>query len=258
MNITFRVLALCLGLVSIQASAALVDEIQVYTDKINEPGAFGVELHTIYFSNGRKTPDYPREVTTHHSLFVTPEFSYGLTKTLEAGFYLPTARDGATGNYYMAGYKARLKWLPIQGEKDTGGLFAGANLEIGRVAERFDQTQSNAELRFMLGWRDEEWLLAFNPKIGKGLSNGASSERADWGLQLKGAHRVAAGVSMGLEYYTGQGEIGRSLTWAEQDNKIFLVLDYDREPLIFSIGIGHGLTQAAEKTTIKMIVELPF
>lgn len=69
---------------------------------------------------------------------------------------------------------------------------------------------------------------------------------------------MVEGIAMGLEYYTGLGELGRTLPWAEQDNKVFVVFDIDRHPWVFNLGIGHGLTQAAEKTIVKMIFELPF
>ena len=38
------------------AHAALIDEIQVYTDDINAPGQFGLELHLNTTPKGRSTP----------------------------------------------------------------------------------------------------------------------------------------------------------------------------------------------------------
>ncbi|RTL55827.1 MAG: hypothetical protein EKK46_05710 [Rhodocyclaceae bacterium] len=250
-------LALSGCLLSPLSHAALTDEIQVYTDEINDPGEFGVELHAITFPRGRKTPDYAGEVTTDHSLFVTPELSWGLTKTLEAGLYLPGVRDGATGHLYLAGVKGRIKWLPIKGDEETGGWFAGANLEVGRVGQRFNQVRSNAELRIMGGWRNEDWLLGVNPVIGWELSDAAAG-KPGYGFGLKGTRRVAEGMALGLEYYTDRGQIGATLPWEDQDNKLFVVMDYDRKPWVFNLGIGKGMTHAAEKTTLKAIFELPF
>lgn len=68
-KIRTKALAAILSILSLNAAAALVDEIQVYTDDINTPGEFGVELHVNTFPHGRKTPDYPGEVTTHRTLF---------------------------------------------------------------------------------------------------------------------------------------------------------------------------------------------
>jgi hypothetical protein len=239
------------------ARAVLYDEIQVYADDINEVGEFGVELHSIYFPDGKRGRAYPGEVGSQHTLYLTPEFSYGLSKTLEAGLYVPMARDGATGSWYMPGAKVRLKWLPIKGDEETGGAFAGANLEIGRIARRFEPVRANAELRVMLGWRDEDWLIGFNPVLSKELSDNPSS-RIGYGFEAKGTRRVTQRVAMGLEYYSDRGEIGRTLPWNAQDNKIFVVLDYQAKPFAVSFGIGHGLTDAAEKTILKAIWELPF
>src|ERR1019366_4636367 len=85
----------------VPARAVMIDEIQVYTDDINKPGEFGLELHVNTTPKGRSTPDFPGEITPWHSLRVTPEFSYGLTKHLEAGLYLPYARD-AEGTTHSA------------------------------------------------------------------------------------------------------------------------------------------------------------
>ena len=252
------VLLALLGLLASGAArAALSDEIQVYTDDITAPGEFGLEVHVITFPHGRKTPDYPGEVTSDHSLFVTAELSWGLTPSVDVGLYLPTVRDGLSGDLALAGAKGRLKWLPLKGDEESGGWFAGANLELGRVGQRFNQIRSNAELRIMSGWRNPDWLLAINPVLSWELSDHPASQTG-YGFGLKGTRRVAEGLALGLEYYTDRGLIGQTLPWSQQDNKLFLVLDVDRKPWLFNIGIGKGMTSAAEKTTVKAIFELPF
>jgi hypothetical protein len=136
------------------AGAALSDEIQVYTDDINAPGEFGLELHINTTPKGRRVPDYPGEVVPNHGLRITPEFSYGLTKTWEAGLYIPTNRD-PSGSVSVAGAKLRLKWLPIRPAADEAGWFAGANGELSRLQQKFSQSRDAFELRIMNGYRDE-------------------------------------------------------------------------------------------------------
>jgi hypothetical protein len=82
-----------LAVLAAPARAVLPDEIQVYTDDINAPGEFGVELHVNTTPKGRRTPEFANEVAPHHGLRVTPELSWGLTRTLAAGLYFPTTRD---------------------------------------------------------------------------------------------------------------------------------------------------------------------
>ena len=50
------------------ALAALQDEIQVYTDEINQPGEYGLEWHINSTPSGISTPGYSGEITSHHGL----------------------------------------------------------------------------------------------------------------------------------------------------------------------------------------------
>src|SRR5213595_2173290 len=133
-------------LVAATVHAALSDEIQVYTDDINAPGEFGLELHVNTTPNGRRTRDYPGEVTPHHGWRVTPEFSWGLAKDWEAGLYLPASRD-ANGNTQLAGAKLRLKWLPVRPQEGDTGWFFGANGELSRLKKQSSESRTSAELR---------------------------------------------------------------------------------------------------------------
>jgi hypothetical protein len=251
-------LVLCLLLLPVApAHAALPDEIQVYTDDINAPGEFGLEVHINTAPRGQRNAAWAGEVKNDHSLFITPELSWGLTDTMDAGIYLPTARDSASGNFYAAGAKGRFKWLPIRGNEITGGAFAGLNLELARVAHRFEQYRSSAELRAMLGWRTPEWLLAVNPVLSWDLSDGAE-RRTGYGFGMKASRELGKGIAAGLEYYTDQGKLGQRQAWNQQDNKLFVVLDIDRKPWGFNVGVGKGLSKETEKLTLKGIVEIGF
>ena len=182
-KILFRAVpATLLAAVSLRAVSS--DEIQVYTDDINPVGKFGLELHFNYTLKGRTAPDYPGEVTPQHGLRLTPEFSYGLTHDFELGLYLPLQYTAA-GASYLTGAKLRVKWLPLRPDEKKGGWFAGANVELGRVARRFDEARTTTELRTMIGYRDPEWLLAANPVFGWALAGPDRSARPDFELQLK-------------------------------------------------------------------------
>ncbi|HEX5392059.1 MAG TPA: hypothetical protein VFW68_02175 [Rhodocyclaceae bacterium] len=239
------------------AHAALSDEIQVYTDDLTEQGGFGVELHVITLPKGRKEPDYQGESVPYHSLYTTAELSWGLTPTTDIGLYIPGVRDGTTGRIELAGLKGRFKWLPVKGDEINGGWFSGVNFELGNVAHQYNQVRTNLEVRFMAGWRDANWLLGINPVLGYELSDNPAGHPG-YGFGLKATRRVAPGIALGTEYYTDRGNIGHTLPWEQQDNRLFLVMDYDRKPWNFNFGIGRGFTHAADKLTIKTIFELPF
>ena len=239
-------------------SAVMIDEIQVYTDDINAPGKFGLELHLNTTLQGRSTPDYPGEITPQHGLRLTPEFSYGLSKDFEVGLYLPTERT-AGGSLLLAGTKVRLKWMPVQPDEKLGGWFFGLNGELSYLPEHFDQTHWGFEWRTMIGYRSAAgWLLAANPVLGWGLSGPDKSGRPEAQLQLKAAWEITRGVSFGPEYYADFGRLGRALPSAAQDHSLYAAFDIDLKPWVFNVGLGRGLTSAAEKWTLKFIFEVPW
>jgi hypothetical protein len=248
---------LCFGLLPGIGRAALSDEIQVYTDDINAPGEVGLEIHLNITPSGRRTPDYPGEAVPQHGLRITPEFSYGLSRTLEAGLYLPGNRD-ASGNFSLAGAKLRLKWLPIRGDDDAGGWFAGANLELSRLEQRFSESRYSAELRLMTGYRGEQWLLALNPVFGWDLSDGLRRGTPDFALGFKASRKVTEAIAVGAEYFSELGTTARILPLAEQGNTLYAAVDVDMKKWSLNLGVGRGLTGTADKYTVKAILGFAF
>jgi hypothetical protein len=236
--------------------ASLIDEIQVYTDDINAPGQFGLELHVNTTPKGRSTPDYPGEVVPNRGLRVTPEFSWGLAPNWEAGLYVPASRD-ANGNTEFAGAKVRLKWLPVKPAEGEAGWFFGANGELSRLEQRFSESRTSAELRIMSGWRNADWLVAVNPVFGWSLSDGLRSGTADLSLGTKIARTVAHDVSVGIEYYADAGTTSRP-TLRDQAQTLYGAIDAEFGGWSINFGVGRGLTRAADRLTVKTIVGVPF
>ena len=232
------------------------DEIQVYADDINAPGAFGLELHVNATPQGRSTPNFPNEVTPNHGLRVTPEFSLGLAHTLEAGLYLPFTRD-ADGSALFGGPKLRLKWLPLQPD-GGGGWFAGLNGEYAWLNRNFEPYTRNFELRPILGWKNADWLFAFNPVLDWALNGPQRGGRPEFNPSLKAARTVADGLALGLEYYAELGPLGRPVPSGQQEHTLYVAMEWDRGPVPLHFAVGRGLNEAAEKWTVKAIFEISF
>jgi hypothetical protein len=243
------------------AAAALPDEIQVYADDINKPRTFGLEVHVNSTPSGTDKQDYAGEVTTNHGTRVTPEFSYGLSRDFEAGLYLPTVFSN--GDWSLAGYKLRLKWLPLQptGNKNddkVAGPFAGANLEYSNLAYRYSASRQNAELRLIAGYRGDAWLVAANPVFGWALSGGAPQPGPQFELGYKLSRKVANGMAIGAEYYNEKGRWLHFDPSGTQGKTLYATIDVDRKPWIFNLGVGRGLNEATDRWTVKAILEVPF
>jgi len=245
-----------LVVITMNAYAGLQDEIQVYTDDINKPGELGVEVHINTTPKGITTPSYPGEIVNHHGLRVTPEISMGLTRTVDVGLYVPTVRS-ADGHYYAAGAKARIKWLPIQPD-DNSGWFSGVNLEVGQVKSQFSESIRSTELRTILGWKNNDWLVAVNPIFGWDISTGYTHGSPDFTLATKVTRKVSESVALGVERYNGKGRLNNILPSEQQEKSTYVVMDYEGEPFDFNFGIGKGTTAATDTWTVKGIVSYPF
>lgn len=248
-------LGIALLLSAPHAQAMMQDEIQVYTDDINEPGEYGLEVHLNTTPQGIRAPGYAGEVTNHHGLRLTPEFSYGLTKTTDIGLYVPTVY-ASDGNFYAAGLKFRFKWLPLQTD-ETGGFFAGINLELGQVQKKFSESPRGGEIRNIIGWRNADWLLAFNPIFEFDASPGFS-RIPSLEIATKINRKLGERWSIGWEHYNDRGQYNKVLPASAQGNVEYLVIDYEGEGYDLNMGVGRGTTAASDTWTLKAVIGYSF
>jgi hypothetical protein len=242
------------------ARADLTDEIQVYADDINAPGQFHLELHLNTTPDGRSRPDYAGEITPEHGIRLTPEFSYGLTPDLEAGLYVPMLRASG-GSFYVAGARARLKWLPLQPNRHAPGgptgAFAGLNFELSQVAARFERDRRVLEIRPIIGWRNPAWLVAFNPVLDVAFAGPDHDHPPEFAPALKVARTVNDWAALGVEYYLDLGQITQLLPYAQQSHMLFIAADIDLKPWAFNFGVGRGFGDDTDRWTVKAIIEVP-
>lgn len=233
--------------------AAAPEEIQVYTDDVNAPGEFGLEMHFNYVVEGMRAPGYAGQLPTHHLFQMTPEFSYGFAKNWDAGLYLLSAR-ASDGNLYANGAKLRVKYIAPA----NGGLFWGLNIEIGRTSKRVTESNMNIEMRPIIGWRNEQWLVSFNPIIGVAVSGDVSREPS-FSPAVKVARKVQEGMQIGFEHYADLGGIHHTAAFNQQEHTFFGVVDIETKSFDLNFGIGRAITGGtADKWVAKMILGIPF
>jgi hypothetical protein len=247
--------ATALSIATLPVFATLQDEIQVYTDEINAPGEYGLELHINTTPKGITAQSYPGEITNHHGTRLTAEFTRGLTPTTELGLYLPTVYDGH-GRYDAAGVKARFKWLPIQPE-DNSGFFAGMNFEWSQVRQRYSDSPQSVEIRNILGWRGKDWLLSINPIFVWNTSPGFARTPA-LEVATKVSRKINDSLSLGWERYNDRGLYNQPLSAREQGVVNYLVADFEAAGLDFNVGVGKGSTPASDPWTVKAIIGYSF
>jgi hypothetical protein len=233
---------------------AAPDGIEVYTDDINAPGEFAVESHINYAITGTQIPAYPGQLPSNHVLQLMPEFSYGLTQTLEAGLYVPFAL-APDGNSYFNDFRVRLKYIaPRQSEEK---MFYGVNVEVGNAPLRTSQSASMMEIKPIIGYRAEQWLLSFNPNLSIALSTNVSNQ-PQFAPALKWGHSVNAGLQAGLEYYGEYGALNNLLPESQLSHTVYAVVDVTTQTLDANFGIGHGYVNASDTWVAKAIIGFPF
>jgi hypothetical protein len=233
---------------------AAPDEIQVYTEEMDAPGELALEVHLNFAIKGLRDASYPGEMASHHRLQVTPEFSYGLTKSLEAGLYVPFAMS-PDGNTYNNGLRFRLKFIAPRDQTDR--FFWGLNTEAGYSTRRVSASDWGMELRPIVGYRDENWLISFNPILDMSLSTNVSRQ-PNFAPALKMTRKAAEGLHAGLEYYGEYGPLRHLLPANERAHYLYGVMDVERNGLDINFGIGHGFEHASDKWVAKAIVAFPF
>ena len=239
-----RLTALAAVLCFSQAYGALPDEIQVYTDDVNAPGERGIELHVNTTPSGRSRPGYAGEVTPYHGLRITPELSWGLVPDVDWGLYLPFVRSGE-GTAYFAGPRFRLKWMPLRSKP---GYFAGVNVELSFVERRFEEARRTAEIRPIVGYRNDDWLVSFNPIVGTDLA-GPQKGVLTFAPAFKIARSAGGGYALGAEYYAELGRLSHFAPASEQSHILYFVLDTQT----VNFGVGRGLNGASDRWTVKAI-----
>lgn len=252
----FACSTLAAALVCLAAPAALAapDEIQVYTEEMDDPGELGLELHVNYAIKGAREPGYAGEMPGHHLLQVTPEFSYGITKTLEAGLYVPFAM-APDGNLYNNGLRLRLKFIAPHEEKNY--FFWGLNGELGYRTRRVSESYWGLEIRPILGYRSEDWLVSFNPIVNMDLSNNVS-RAPNFEPGLKVTREAMEGLNAGFEYYGEYGPLRDPLPADQRAHSLYAVMDVEKGDLDVNFGIGRGIGENPDKWVAKAIIAFPF
>lgn len=235
------------------AVAAAPEEIQVYMNEMNQPGEFGLDVHVNYVTAGAALPDYPGAQASRHALRVTPEFSYGLTRSLELGAYVLGTRD-ADNQYRVGGEKLRIKFIPTTADDP---LFYGANLEIGRVERRFDENPWNGELKGILGYKGERWTVAVNANVDFKVS-GPAPAATTLELATKVGYKVSDRLQVGMESYDEFGAVRHLDSPFRQGRTTYAVVDTTLSGWDLNVGVGRGSGAASDRWVLKAIVGVPF
>jgi len=246
--------ATAIGLLGAATARAAPEEIQVYMNEMDAPGEFGLDLHNNYVLSGAGEPEYPGAQASLHRYRLTPEFSYGLTPTIDLGAYLPLLTLADTGKVSAEGIKFRIKY--IAAKPFAANTWWGLNLEVGKVSHALDINPWNAELKTIVGGRFGKWLLAANVNIDAVVS-GPHPGGAGLDVDAKLAYSVTPDTQLGVETYSGMGALSHPGGLSREEQFVYLVADTTIRNFDLDIGIGRGFGGSADRWVFKAIVGIP-
>jgi hypothetical protein len=245
------VVALLLALVARDAKAVDPFEIQIYDGTASRPGVPGLELHVNRVFDGVKTAEAP-ELPLHRQTHFTLEPSYGVLPFLELGGYFQTTLR-ADGGLDYAGTKLRAKLVTPEGWH--AHLRLGLNFEVSLLPERYDRGRWGSEVRPIVAWENERFLLAVNPVVSVSLAGPEASEGPSFEPAGMVKAKLAEVLGAGLEYYSDLGPIAQPAARDAQQHYVYEVLDVLALPRVeLSVGVGEGLTPASSRFVGKVIL----
>ena len=245
--------AMVLLAVSAGAARAADEEIQVYEDDQDKPGKFGLDTHINYVFANKAGPDYAGQQLSVDRIRITPEWSYGLTKDVELGLYLPLA-DFRNSQFTIDGYKMRVKYIVPHPESQN--WYLGANFEIGQVNKRLDINPWNAELKGILGWHKGKWDLGFNTNI-DWVVDGPAKSPASVQFATKIAYKLNEALAVGVESYDGAGDFKHFGRFDGAGHAVYGAVDATVGKWAFNAGLGYGYSGEPDHWTLKLIVTVP-
>ena len=224
-------------------------EYQVYDAEINKPGNSSLETHINTAGAVVPPSDGSEIIPSNHLTHLTFEYARGLTSYCELGAYLQTALS-PDGNYRYAGAKLRSKFaLP---REENRSLQLGLNFEISNVPPAFEKDRWGSELRPIVGYTFDRVTVTFNPIIGVSLTSGASAT-PDFSPAAKVLFDTRSGYGLGIEYYSGLGEINKLQSFPVAEQYIFAALDLLNGPFELNVAAGPGLNSGSNQWIAKII-----
>ena len=231
------------------ASFAQTDEIQVYDAAIAEQGKVNLMIHTNFTPDGRKTPDFPGGIVPNHSDNGAAEWAYGVRDWFEAGLYMPLYSFSDAGPSFN-GFKLRA--LFVKPHAADQKFFYGLNFEFSFNRKQWDARKHTSEIRPIIGWHLKPIDFIVNPIVDNSYLHGIKG--LDFAPSARLAYNLPHDWALATEWYGDFGTFRDLESAGNQFHEIWAVFDKGSKAVNVEAGIGFGLTSAADKVTLKLML----
>ncbi len=231
-------------------------EIHVYEYEQLHWGQFTLEQHLNDWAIGSKQFD-GRLAPTNDQLHMTYELTSGITDQFSIGFMQLNAVLPGTGLQYAGWRVLPHFYLP---ESWNLPVKLGLVTEFSFARPQYIADTAHVEIRPIIEKRIGDWQLDFNPVFARGLRGAGVSE----GWTFEPAVRAAYGDEdrRWRPYFEWYSELGSLPNFQSVRNQVHLIypgVDVKlAENLLWSVGIGVGLTPEQPRLVIKSRLEFEF
>lgn len=132
-----------------------------------------------------------------------------------------------------------------------------SQFEIGRVTHSLDANPYNAELKGIAGTHQGKWTLAANLNLDFKVS-GQAPAPASLELATKASYAVTPKLALGIENYTGIGEVRDLGRFGNSEQATYVAIDTSMGKWGLNLGVGRAYGANADYWIVKAIVGVPF
>ena len=252
------------------ATAAAQDnyEIQVYPSETMAPWTLLVELHSNYTVEGSTSVNYgvrPTQGEEHE----TVEFTQGLSKWSELGFYVFTEEHNGTGVQWVGDHIRPRVRIPESWHWPVGVSLSN---EIGYARAAYSNPTWSWQMMPIFYRTAGKWYWSVNTTMNwgvhpTGLPPGTTQAEANYYYRDVSPHGVTFGpaatvtyqprpvINFGIEYYGYWGELGQFVNLHNQQQQFFPVVNLFVSPKWeINIGAGWGATASTDHLIVKGIL----
>jgi len=231
-------------------------EIHVYEYEELPPGGFTLESHLNFVGIGTNSFNGP-VAPTNHQFHMTGELTGGIINNISLGFMILSAVRPGGHELEYAGWRvlphfyAPKSWhLPV---------------DLGLVAEFsfqrtiYEENSNRVELRPILEKNVRHLQFDLNPVFERALHGPGIRRGWSFAPAFRVAYELTERFSPSIEYYSDDGPFPAFLPVRQQIHQIFPGGDVKlTKNLLWSLGVGIGLTPAGDRLIYKSRFEYSF
>jgi hypothetical protein len=226
-------------------------EIQVYGSETVAPRETMMESHSNYTFKGNKN-EVNGVLPNYHAFHETIEVTHGFTPWFETGFYLFTSIQPGRGWEWVGDHIRPRVRVPEEWHWPVG---VSLSTELGYQRRSYSENTWTWEIRPIIDKQIGRWYLALNPSFERALHGPGSSRGFEFAPSAKVSCDLTKKVALGVEYYSGLGQVTHFEGFGEQEHQIFPVLDLNLSPKWeFNFGVGIGLNHSTDHLMAKLIL----